>query len=325
MKPQAVVMLAVAVCCGLLSMLGVRQVLKRSEEEREPVVNVVAAINDIAAGVPLNGNNVRIVEVPESLVPEGAILTLEDIMERGLKTPVNAGEWILESKVGGKGQFGAVAKLPPGMATATIPVDATTTHSGMLQPGNKIDLLLTYHEAAGRGTEQKTITVLEFVEVFAIDDKTNGTEANGTGVAKNISLVVTPEQAKAVTLAGNIGKLSTIMRKPEETSEGSGQRSLPTTISTEFTELRHRSESAVDISGAQDLKTGSSGAIDKESLGDGVSEMLEEELKRGPIAGPQTSEPVTRSRNEAPMWTLEIYEGNTVRREKVRLKNPQVP
>jgi len=325
MKPQAVVMLAVAVCCGLLSMLGVRQVLKKSEEDREPVVNVVAAINDIAAGIPLDESNVRLVEVPETLVPEGAILALEDIKERGLKAPVNAGEWILVSKVGGKGQFGAIAKIPAGMAAATIPVDATTTHSGMLQAGNKIDLLMTYHEATGKGTEQKTITVLEFVEVFAIDDQTYGTEANGTGIAKNISLLVTPEQARAVTLAGNIGKLSTIMRKPEETSEDSGKESPGTTISTDFRELQNKSESTTAISGAGDLKTGSTGAIDAESLGDGVSDLLEEELKRGPVAGPQNSEPVAEALEEEPMWTMEIYEGDTVRREKIRMKNPQTP
>jgi len=321
MKPQAVVMLVVAVCCGLLSMLGVRQVLKKSEEDREPVVNVVAAIGDIAAGIPLDESNVHLVAVPETLVPEGAILSLEEIRERGLKAPVNAGEWILVSKVGGKGQFGAIAKIPAGMAAATIPVDATTTHSGMLQAGNKIDLLMTYHEATGKGTEQKTITVLEFVEVFAIDDQTYGTEANGTGIAKNISLLVTPEQARAVTLAGNIGKLSTIMRKPEETSGDSGEEVLKTKISNDFRELQHNSDSALSGSGSGALKLGTSKAVDVASLSDGVSDLLEEELKRGP----ESSEPKSESVQEEPMWTMEIYEGDTVRREKIRLKSPSAP
>jgi pilus assembly protein CpaB len=325
MKPQAVVMLAVAVCCGLLSMLGVRHVLKRSEESRDPVVDVVVAIGDLEPGIPLDASTARVVSVPEAIVPPGAISSLEDLRDRGLKVPVKAGDWIVASKVGGKGEFGAIAKLPPGMATVTIPVDATTSHSGMLQAGNKIDLLLTYDDPKVNGAHQKTITVLEFVEVFAVDAQTYGSEANVAGVAKTLSLLVTPEQGRAVTLASKIGTLSTLMRKPKDsqTADGVAGGMAETVISSEFENLQkvvpEISESGIDGAAS---RNGGSKATDVESLAEGIPDLLEEELKRGGATDSAVTGPVSRTADGDESWTIEIYEGDTVRREKVRLAVP---
>jgi pilus assembly protein CpaB len=325
MKPQAVVMLAVAVCCGLLSMLGVRHVLKKSEENQEPVVNVAVAIKDLEPGVTLNELTVRLVPVPETLVPPGAILTLEELQDRGLKVPVSAGDWIQRSKVGAKGEYGAMAKIPPGMAAVTIPVDATTTHSGMLQAGNKIDLLLTYDDPKVNGAHQKTITVLEFVEVFAVDAQTYGSEANVAGTPKNLSLLVTPEQSKAVTLAGKIGTLSTVMRKPKESqsTDGTDGAASETVISNDFEKLRGdgAEESDAEIGSHINVEGGSK-ATDADSLGEGIPDLLEKELERQVNSDTGTTGPVSGSADDSELWTIEIYQGKTVRREKVRMANP---
>jgi len=327
MKPQAVVMLAVAVCCGLLSMLGVRHVLQRSEESRDPVVDVVVAIGDLEPGIPLDASTVRVVSVPETLAPPGAISRLEDLQNRGLKVPVSAGDWIVASKVGGKGEFGAIAKLPPGMATVTIPVDATTSHSGMLQAGNKIDLLLTYDDPKVNGTQQKTITVLEFVEVFAVDAQTYGSEANVAGAAKTLSLLVTPEQGRAVTLAAKIGTLSTLMRKPKDsqTADGVVGGSGETVISREFENLQQVApESTYKDPVGGTRENGGSKATDVESLGEDIPSLLEEELERGNATDSAVTGPVSGNAddNGSESWTIEIYEGDTVRREKVRQAMP---
>jgi pilus assembly protein CpaB len=234
MKPQAILMLSVALCCGFIAMLGVRHALMNKGADKDPRVQVVAASVDVDAGVVLSEENVRLVDVPASLVPETAMRKLEDVYQRPMKSPISAGEWILASRVGERGERGAVANIPEGWAAVTIPVDATTTHSGMLQPGNQIDLLLTYRDQEGNSDIQRTLAVLEFVEVFAVDARIYGTEAEGEeGQARNITLLVTPDQARAVTLAGNSGKLSTIMRKP------SGSRERPAaSITQEFLNSR---------------------------------------------------------------------------------------
>lgn len=318
-------MLAVAVCCGLLSMLGVRHVLKRSEESRDPVFDVAIAIRDLEHGSVLDESTVRLVTTPENLVPPGAIFNLKELSERRLKVPVKEGDWIVESKVGMKGDLGAMAGLPPGKAAVTIPVDVTTSHSGMLQAGNRIDLLLTYDDPNVSGTHQKTITVLEFVEVFAVDAQTYGTEANVSGTARTMSLVVTPEQGRAVTLASKIGTLSTLMRKPKDsqTDDGVAGGTAETVISSEFENLQkvvpEVSESEMDGTAS---RNGGSKATDVKSLGAGIPDLLEEELKRGGQRSSAVTGPVSGNGGGDKSWTIEIYEGDTLRREKVRPAMP---
>lgn len=306
-------MLAVAIGCGLISMLGIRQLLNRDNVKKEPVREIIAALVDIPAGVPLDNSNVHFVSVPEHLVPQFAVLSMEELEQRSLKRPANAGEWILTNKLGDRGQFGAIANLPEGMAAATIPCDETTTHSGMLTPGNRIDLLLTYRPEGSN--HQKTITVLEFVEVFAIDNNIYGSDMNQETKARNLTLLVTPEQSKAVSLAKEIGKLSTTLRRP-----GDAPPADPTTVSPDFLETM-RNKSNLDkpgIAGAEDESdtnraTGS-------SVGTGVSDLLDKELERNELSAEADTD--ERADETGAHWVLEIHEKEKVRIERVKITDP---
>jgi pilus assembly protein CpaB len=307
MKPQSIIMLCVALCCGLIAMLGVRQVLLRQGGNVEEIVEIVRASSDVEAGVPLTSENVELVGVPKSLLPEGVLDDLDLVKERALKTRVQAGEWILANKLGEKGQFGVLANIPPGWAAVTIPVDGTTTHSGMLRPGNQIDLLVTYRDPLQRNDFQKTITVLEFVEVFAVDDRLYGQGGEEEKQARNITLLVTAEQAKAVTLASNVGKLSTVLRKA-----GFGDGTEPSKeIATEFRDT---------LFGQSNLDAPTAAAntalppADLMVEGSDIEDVRpEREDRENEVAEAEPAQP-------AETWTIELHGGNKVRREQVLLK-----
>ncbi len=302
-------MLAVAVGCGLISMLGIRQLLNREDVKKEPVREIIAALVDIPAGVPLDKSNVHFVTVPEHLVPQFAVISMEELEQRSLKRPANAGEWILTNKLGDKGQFGAIANLPEGMSAATIPCDETTTHSGMLTPGNRIDLLLTYRPEGN--SNQKTITVLEFVEVFAIDNYIYGSDMAQENKARNLTLLVTPEQSKAVALAANLGKLSTTLRRP-----GDVPPQDPKSISPEFLETM-RNKSNLDkpsVAGSDEE------ADSQQSWGTGISDLLDRELERNEqSADAAAAEPAEKADAH---WQMEIHEREKVRIERVKVTEP---
>lgn len=324
MKPQAILMLSVALCCGFIAMLGVRHALMNKGVDNDPRVQVVAASVDVDAGVVLTEENVRLVDVPASLVPESAMRKLEDVYQRPMKSPISAGEWILATRVGERGERGAVANIPEGWAAVTIPVDATTTHSGMLQPGNQIDLLLTYRDQNGSSDIQRTLVVLEFVEVFAVDARIYGTEAEGEeGQARNITLLVTPEQARAVTLAGNSGKLSTILRKPSGSSERPAS-----SISQEF--LNSRFGRGLEDSGTNpvDLEQ----LPEKEVFASPEPTTIEaaQELLMEPTGAEEqtdeqheTEQPSAKAEaveDPKSIWTMELHGGSRIRREKIIMK-----
>lgn len=332
MKNQPVILLVVAVGCGLVAMLGVKQAISQKPAQQEETVKVLQAVADIAPGVQLDEMNTQFVDVAASTVPEGAVLTKEEFEERSLTIPVMSGDWILKSKLGEKGQFGAVTNIPPGMVVVTIPVDATQSHSGMLRPGNRIDLLLTYSDLTTGVGVQKTISVLEFVEVFAVDNRVFGTNKEGDALAKNISVLVEPDQGKAITLAQRIagGSLSTMMRgKPGPQSTAQTEISQEF-LTSSFMGSNHNAPSVMDLRGEEEGGTSEEQVIERPTRSaqeiadtDATGELPSlDQLLAQEVSGkkdPGGSGPVEKSEPAKDTWTMEIYEGETLRLESIEI------
>lgn len=312
MKNQSLILLVVAAGCGLVAMLGVKKAISNKTVETEETIQVLSAVADIQVGSRLDELNTKFVEVAVSKAPEGAVTTLEDITERSLKVPVMPGDWILKSKLTEKGEIGAVASIPTGMAVVTIPVDATTSHSGMMRPGNRVDLLLTYDDNSSGRNLKKMITVMEFVEVFAVDARIYGIDKEGDQLAKNISLLVEPEQGKIVNLAKRLGELSTMLR-PNGDMTLSGKTEISEEfLRSSFSGSGHSNRSVMENRGTE---------LNVEFSGESsMDESLEQELARTPAKGPEPSAPVMVARiDNQELWTMEIYEGDKVRLETIEL------
>ncbi len=322
MKNQSLILLVVAAGCGLVAMLGVKKAISQKPVETEETIQVLSAVSDIQVGMRLDELNTKFVEVGISTAPEGAVTSLEEIMERSLKVPVMPGDWILKNKLTEKGEIGAVASIPPGMAVVTIPVDATTSHSGMMRPGNRVDLLLTYDDSSSGRNVKKMITVMEFVEVFAVDDRIYGIDKEGNGLAKNISLLVEPEQGKVVNLAKRLGELSTMLRPNGDVTQSGKTEISSEFLSSSFSGAGHRTRSVMENRDSENSE-------DSDELAKPISmdESLAQELARTPVNGPEASAPVKAGKHDSTnLWTMEIYEGDKVRLETIELPmTPEAP
>ncbi len=328
MKNQPVILLVIAVGCGLVAMLGVKQLINKPPAEVVETVQVLSAEVEIQPGVLLDEVNTKFVEIAATSVPAGAVLTREEISDRSLKVPVMPGDWILSSKLGEKGQRGSEVLIPPGMGIVTIPVDATTSHSGMLLPGNRIDLLLTFTDVSSGAARQATITVLEFVEVFAVDNRVYGIDKSGDAMAKNITLLVEPEQGKAVTLATRIGTLSTMMRARGELSSKGGSGISEEFLTRSFMGSNLGGPSAMDVRNeAYDESEHGEGEEQTADLAESeeetptVDDMLSRELEKKPTKDPGGSGPVAKVETveKNNVWTMEIYEGEDLRLEEFEI------
>lgn len=207
MKSKSLVLLAVAAGCGLVAMLGVQQMLSGGKPVEAKSKILVAKV-DIDPGVPLEKTNVGFKEWPKDAIPEGAITKEEEFAERALKHRAVPGQPILRSALGKKGEFGHEIQIPEGMRLVSIPVNATMTHSGLLKPGSFVDVSATIeYPQKGGGKRVEVKTVLQCIQVFAVDDKVVGSEAtadpaNGPNKGvKNITFVVYPLQGQLLQLA----------------------------------------------------------------------------------------------------------------------------
>ena len=218
MKPKALMLLAVAIGCGLVAMLGVQQAMQGSQ--KEVVIEtrkVLLAVKDIKTGERLSEENVALTEVPVTTL-EGlkgdVVLKVEDYEERSLTMSVLAGDPIRKSKMSEKGMFGVSQSIPKGMRIFTMVANDTQTHSGMLRPSDKVDVTVTFTARNG-GTVNKVL--LECIEVFACENKTvNSEDGKNEQRARNVSLLVTPEQDGFVKIAQSKGQLALSLRNPDD-------------------------------------------------------------------------------------------------------------
>lgn len=330
MKAQSLILLVVAAACGLVAMFGVRQAMSQKSDSSEEMVQVLQASLEIQPGDQLNETNVRLVQVNINACPEGVVRSLQEVQERSLKVPAMPGDWILTAKLSEKGEIGAAANIPEGMRAVTIPVDATQTHSGMLRPGNRVDIMLTYDSReAGGSRGQIAKTILQYVEVFAVDDRIYGIDktTEASSGAKNISVLVTPEQANLLRLAEKVGRLSTALRSNSDKTEVAAVELTSDVLGQNAGGSNVEAVSVLDARLDESLPPAP--VLIEETRPVPLVEQLQAELRRNqtPAADePAGSMPVLHmpelqmaQAEPKNTWTIEIREGGKVRMEAVEL------
>jgi pilus assembly protein CpaB len=200
-------------------MLGIQQAMQGGQSGGAPKVTVLVATAEILPGAELTDQVVSFQEMPADAVPVDAVTAPDQYADRALILGVVAGDIIRQSKLGNKGEFTRSRQIPDGMRAISIAVNDTHTLSGMLRPGDRIDLLVTFSVRNARGMMMtKTKTLLEYVEVFATDNRTvsDGATKQQESKTKIVSLLVTPEQVSYIKLAESKGQLALSWRNPDD-------------------------------------------------------------------------------------------------------------
>lgn len=145
-----------------------------------------------------------------------------DLTGAVVRRAIAAGEPISTSRILKPGDRGFLAAvLRPGYRAVSVRVDATSSISGLVFPGDRVDILLTHSISNGESQRRASETVLTNVRVLAIDQKVDDTDESPK-VGKNATLEVTPKQAEMLAVLGELGKLSFALRslaKDEEELE----------------------------------------------------------------------------------------------------------
>jgi pilus assembly protein CpaB len=194
----------------------------------ERTVSVVAAAHDMPAGTLLKKGDLKTLALRENEVPRVAILNEKMAINRPLLLPVSAGELITLPKVGAGGIEGLPATIQMGKRAVTVPINDASGVAGLIPPRAHVDVLFT---RPGSASEAVTSTILEDVIVLAMGRLTEVSNtpppAPGSAAAQaaasrpsaqSATLLVTPEQARRIELAKNLGKISLSLRNPLDTA-----------------------------------------------------------------------------------------------------------
>jgi pilus assembly protein CpaB len=222
-------MIGFAVVFGLLAVFianvwlnnQANQRAKTMESTAKPAVTktIVVAKQALRFGAELNASQLEEVPWPADAVPAGAFTKVSDILSPGRRVVLAAmepNEPVLALKITGPGQRATLSALvKPGMKAVTIRVNDVEGVGGFVQPGDRVDVLLTRQIDKGQAS---TEVVLQNVRVLAVDQSADERNAKAA-VAKSVTLEVTTVEAQKIWLASSVGSLSLLLRKAGETGE----------------------------------------------------------------------------------------------------------
>ncbi len=122
---------------------------------------------------------------------------------------------------GDRGFLAAV--LPKGKRAITIAVSEVAGLGGLVLPGDRVDLILTYSIAGSVIDAERDIraseTVMKNIRVLALDQRLgpvmpkekDASKADTPPIAHTATLEVTPQQAEMITLGQTLGDLSLVL------------------------------------------------------------------------------------------------------------------
>src|SRR5258708_18144349 len=207
-----------------------KPVVQVAQSAPEPVTSgYFVAAHPLPAGTLARDDDFEIRSAPSGSVPSGAIPDTPDariglrgsLVRRFLDTgsPVTSQD-VLRTR--DRGFLASV--LAPGSRAISINVDPESGVSGLIWPGDYVDVVLTQvNDKAEARASLAGETVLRNVRVIAINQEiVQGAPANNAAAGKEthtVSLQLAPDQVKKIAVAKDLGKLSLAIRAAVDTRD----------------------------------------------------------------------------------------------------------
>ncbi len=189
---------------------------QNSASNNDPGVDVIVAADDMQVGQRVEEHDIKIIKIPAADLPPGTPRRRSDVLGHGVIIPISKGEFILPNKLAGENAgSGLPSLIPPGMRAIAVRVNDVTSVSGYVTAGTRVDVLLTGNPA-GAG-EAQTTTVLQNVAVLAAGHTLERTATGEPQSNPVITLLLSPDDAEKLALAGSEGKIQLALRNPLDT------------------------------------------------------------------------------------------------------------
>jgi pilus assembly protein CpaB len=203
---------------AFVSLVVYRNLLSRAGSKAPPGEEVVVAADDLQVGTKIEDKDVHLVHFPSGELPAGVFHQKTKVVGRGVVLPIAKGEFVLPLKLAGENAgFGLPSLIPPGMRAVSVRVNDTTSVSGFVLPGTRVDVLLTGNPQGS--SEPQTTTVLANVAVIATGQRLERNAAGEPQSAPVVTLLLSPDDAERVTLASSQGHIQLALRNPLDTEQ----------------------------------------------------------------------------------------------------------
>jgi pilus assembly protein CpaB len=179
--------------------------------EAEAVPIVVAAV-DLQWGTQIKPEMIKTAPFLKESLPEGHFTRTADLNNRVVIASLKKGEPIVEHRLAPNSikTGGVSAVLESGKRAVAVKGDKVMGISGFVNPGNRVDVLVTLKDPKTK--LDKTKTVLENIPVLATGTKIEKNAKGEPAPVDVYTLEVSVEEAEKLALAASRGKLQFALR-----------------------------------------------------------------------------------------------------------------
>ncbi len=227
MRVKALAMIPVAAVLGFIAVQSGRYWMDRQVNDRMRAADALArpaaaapsfatlvvAAAPLRFGVELTPAMLREIPWAQGQTPKGAYAKIADVFAEKTKRVVIAAmddnEPLLATKITGPGQRAVLAAiLDAGMKAVTVRVDDVVGVAGFVQPGDRVDVLLTRQREKG---DAYADVLLQNIKVLGIDQLVDD-HASKPSVSRSVTLEASIAQAQRLIVAQSVGSLTLALR-----------------------------------------------------------------------------------------------------------------
>ena len=212
MKSKTMILMVVAVVCGLVASYLTSQLIAQRSKE----VDLVVAKKAIPQWTPIKSPEefFELRKWKETEAPQGAISDMKDLRDRVVLKDIEADKPVAITMLQDKNKVGLEGMLTPKSRGMAIVVNAASTAGGFVQPGSKVDIVHTTRSSGGADTKM----VLENVLVRAVDQQPVRPEDRASMIPTTVTLELSPEQSLKLCTYKDTGTLTLLLRPFGDTS-----------------------------------------------------------------------------------------------------------
>lgn len=222
------ILLAVVAAIALYSFLGGKDEEVEEESYVPATVTVVVAAVDIPADTIITEEHIKLVETTEDKLIGGAMNDASYFIGSVLKKDVTAEAQLSMYDMmilGDRNQGHLALIIEEGYRAFTLPVNVLTGVNNMIHPGDYVDVIAHMPESLDADAKQVSQTLLEKIEVLAVDAIIS--ESGAVEGYSALTLMLTPRQVAILDYATFNASLRVVLRSPIDEGTGKQKYSLP--------------------------------------------------------------------------------------------------
>ena len=203
-----------AILTGLVATYGVYRYLQQAKAASQvPMQSVVVAARDVPEGEKLDRLALALAQWPAGTAPESAFTNIDSVVGRVVRIPVFKGEAVVPGRLAPDGTGpGLEVKISPGMRAMAVKINDVAGLSGLIQPNNRVDVLVTLKANAQQNTKEEAKLFMNNMRVLSVGTQVERGDDGKPIQATTATLEVTPQQAEQLAVAMNEGTIQLVLR-----------------------------------------------------------------------------------------------------------------